>query len=183
MFLMLSSIPEKIDTQMVKLLNDLCKDFSKEIQAMACSMKIPIQKQATPPIHRPMSLLSAKAASFRAPSQEVQFPYNAKKQAQETSTVPKVQMGGWTTVKQERAKAVNLNKRSNHIKVSPDDLVPERIIIDSDEEIDGGFSCLLKEKGTEVDDYLIREAEEETARILRKARRRKRKHCNTIIIN
>ncbi|EPS60471.1 hypothetical protein M569_14331 [Genlisea aurea] len=59
--------------------------------------------------------------------------------------------------------------------------IEQRVIIDSDEEIDGGFSCLLKEK--ETVGYSIEEAEKETARILRKARRRKRKYCNTIIIN
>ncbi|EYU32125.1 hypothetical protein MIMGU_mgv1a025416mg [Erythranthe guttata] len=58
-----------------------------------------------------------------------------------------------------------------------------RVLIESDDETDAGFSCLLKEKGTEINEYSKEQAEEETARILRKARRRKRKLCNTIIIN
>ncbi|KAI3444535.1 hypothetical protein Pfo_001200 [Paulownia fortunei] len=173
---MLSALSEKIDTQMVKLQNDLHKDFCKEIQAM----KISKQRQATPSIHR------SKAVSCHAPPQKVHFPTNATRhlKAQQTSLPPKVEIGGWTSVKPERAtsKVGNLNKTSNQIKVSPSQL-EWRVVIESDEETDGGFSCLLKEKGTEKDEYSIEEAKEETARILRKARRRKRKYSNTIIIN
>ncbi|WMV11443.1 hypothetical protein MTR67_004828 [Solanum verrucosum] len=102
-----------------------------------------------------------------------------------------------------------------------------RITIESDEDIDVGFSCLLEENGTgnlhflpasfifedftisktetinrifflsfakicvlklvfplkDPGIYPLDDAKEESARILRKARRRKRKHFNTIIID
>ncbi|KAK4418622.1 putative recombination initiation defects 3 [Sesamum alatum] len=178
---MLSTLSEKIDTKMVKLQDDLRKDFCKEIQAISCSIMIPKQKQATPPMHGP------KAVSYHAPPQEVHFRTDAPRHliAQQTSLLPKVKMGGWTSVKQEGAapKVGNLSKRSNQIKTSPNQLVECRVVIESDEEFDGCFSCLLKEKETEKDDYSIKEVSEEAARILRKARRRKRKHCDTIIIN
>ncbi|XP_020552535.1 protein PAIR1 isoform X2 [Sesamum indicum] len=177
---MLSALSEKIDTKLVKLQDDLHKHFFKEIQAISCGITIPKQKQATPPMHGP------KAVSYHAPPQEVQFRTDAPRPliAQQTSLLTKVKMGGWTSVKQEGAapKVGNLSKRSNQIKISPHQLEC-RVVIESDEELDGCFSCLLKEKGTEKDEYSIKEAKEETARILRKARRRKRKYCDTIIIN
>ncbi|PIN22833.1 hypothetical protein CDL12_04429 [Handroanthus impetiginosus] len=177
---MLSALSEKIDTQMVKLQNNLHQEFCKEMQAMSYSMKISKQKEATPSMHVP------KAVICCASPQEFQFPKNTTRhlKVQPRSLPPKVEMGGWTSVKQEQAtsKVGNLNKKSSKIKVSPNQL-EWGIIIDSDEETDGGFSCLLKEKGTETDEYSMEKAKEETARILRKARRRKRKYCNTIILN
>ncbi|KAL0379514.1 UNVERIFIED_CONTAM: putative recombination initiation defects 3 [Sesamum angustifolium] len=155
-------------------------DDSLQSMAISRSTTIPKQKQATPPMHGP------KAVSYHAPPQEVQFRSDVPRPliAQQTSLLPKVTMGGWTSVKQEGAgaKVGNLSKRSNQIKISPNQLEC-RVVIESDEELDGCFSCLVKEKGTEKDEYSIKEAKEETARILRKARRRKRKYCDTIIIN
>ncbi|ESR58269.1 hypothetical protein CICLE_v10024524mg [Citrus x clementina] len=57
------------------------------------------------------------------------------------------------------------------------------ITIDSDEDINGGFSCLINEKETGNKNKLIHDEKEATERILRKARRRKRKYDNAIIIN
>ncbi|KAF5954721.1 hypothetical protein HYC85_007577 [Camellia sinensis] len=57
-----------------------------------------------------------------------------------------------------------------------------RIVIESDEEIDVGLSCLLEEKDTDIGNYSMEEAKEETKRILRKARREKRKYSNAIIL-
>ncbi|KAL7121376.1 hypothetical protein ACP275_02G178400 [Erythranthe tilingii] len=177
---MLSALTEKIDSQMVKLQNDIHKDFCQEIQAMSSSMKTSIQRQTSPSVRGP------KSVSCYAPLLEVQFPNNSTRRfkAQQTSVLPKAETGGWTSVKQERAtsKVGNLDKRSNPIKPSPNQMEC-RVLIESDDETDAGFSCLFKEKGTEIDEYSKEQAEEETARILRKARRRKRKLCNTIIIN
>ncbi|KAF9687828.1 hypothetical protein SADUNF_Sadunf02G0133700 [Salix dunnii] len=57
-----------------------------------------------------------------------------------------------------------------------------RLIVDSDEEIEGGFSCLIDVKETGIRNPIVDVSKEETARILRKARRQKRKYCNPIII-
>ncbi|KAL2461567.1 putative recombination initiation defects 3 [Abeliophyllum distichum] len=181
-FSLISALSEKFNTQIMKLRSDLHETFTKEIQAMACSMKISTRKQATPPIYAP------KGVSCRAPSLEVQLPKSATmhSKVQQATSAPKVEMGGWTSVKPEQptSKVGNPNKRCNKIKVSPTQLEPEcRVVIESDEEIDGGFSCLLEERGTGVGNYSMEAAKENTERILRKARRRKRKYCNTIIIN
>ncbi|KAL5727444.1 hypothetical protein ACHQM5_000640 [Ranunculus cassubicifolius] len=56
-----------------------------------------------------------------------------------------------------------------------------RMIIELDEEIDVGFSCLLEEKETGRGVELVDDVKGETERILRKARRRKRKSLHPII--
>ncbi|XP_022865661.1 protein PAIR1 [Olea europaea var. sylvestris] len=181
-FSVISALSEKFDTQIMKLQNYLHETFTKEIKTMACSMKISTQKQSTLPIH------AQKGVSGHAPSLEMQLPMSATipSKAQQAASAPKVEMGGWTSVKhkQPASKVENHNKRSSKIKVSPTQLEREcRVVIESDEEIDEGFSCLLEEKGTDVGNYSMEAAKENTERILRKARRRKRKYCNTIIIN
>ncbi|KAL6494021.1 hypothetical protein OROGR_031930 [Orobanche gracilis] len=173
----LSALSEKYDTQMLKLQNDLQMDFHKEIQAMSCSMKISKQNQATHSTNGP------KAVRFHSPPQEVQFPNNATGhlEEQQTNLQPKVEIGCWTSVKQEQeiSRRGNL-KRNNQIKATNNQMA-QRVIVESDEETNEGFSCLLNYKGSEIDDYSVEKVEEETARILRRARR-KRKYCNTIII-
>ncbi|KAJ0051451.1 hypothetical protein Pint_00439 [Pistacia integerrima] len=98
--------------------------------------------------------------------------------------VPKVEMGGWKSVKKERLmKEVVSSENHKKKEVSSSVQAKEfRIIIDSDEEIDGGFSCLINEKGTDIGTELIQDVKEETDRILRKARKRRR-YNNPIIID
>ncbi|KAK6140621.1 hypothetical protein DH2020_025636 [Rehmannia glutinosa] len=112
--------------------------------------------------------LQSMAVSCRSPPQEVQFPNNATRHLKEQpiSLLPKVETGGWTSVKQERATSnVGNLKRSNQIKVSPNHL-EWRVVIESDEETDEGFSCLLKEKGTGRNCTYPKESEEEKEKIL-----------------
>ncbi|XP_075479337.1 putative recombination initiation defects 3 [Primulina tabacum] len=173
-FSMLSSLSEKIDTQMTKLQHNLFKNFSKDMQAIACNMKKFIQLQETPPIH------GREAAKVCATMQEVFFPNDATMhvKAQQAYLLPKDEMGRWTSVKPKQAtfEVGNCNNIINQER-------EWRVLIESDEELDGGFSCLLKEKGRDNEEYSSEAVEEETARILRNARKRKRKHSNTIIIN
>ncbi|XP_073142099.1 putative recombination initiation defects 3 [Henckelia pumila] len=173
-FSMLSALPEKIETQMTKLQHNLFKNFSKDMQAIACNMKKFIHLQEIPPIQGP------KAAKVCGTTQEVFCPTNVtmRVKAQQTNLVPKDEMGRWTSVKQKQAtfEVGNCNNIINQEREL-------RVLIESDEELDGGFSCLLKERGRENEEYSIKAVEEKTARILRNARKRKRKHSNTIIIN
>lgn len=104
----------------------------------------------------------------------------------QASLLPKVELGSWTSVKPEQSllRDKDGNKEIKQKGLSTIEQEKQsRVIIDSDEEIDGGFSCLLEEKETEIEEYSPEEVKKETERILRKARRRKRKHCSTIIIN
>lgn len=142
----LSALSEKIDCQMVKLQNDLHKDFCKEIQAISFSMKMSAQKHVTSSTNGSKALLSATAVSCDPSPQEVQFPDSATRHlnTRQTTLLPKVELGGWTSVKQERIapKVGNHIKRSDQKKASPHQSEC-RIAIESDEEIDG-FSCLLE---------------------------------------
>ncbi|XP_050385357.1 putative recombination initiation defects 3 [Argentina anserina] len=94
--------------------------------------------------------------------------------------------GGWKTVKAGKATSIQRvsQKVQNHTGImTVKQETGRRVIIESDEDIDGGFSCLLDEKGPDMKNYMSEEVDEETERILRRARRRKRRCCNPIIIN
>ncbi|KAK1290914.1 Protein PAIR1 [Acorus calamus] len=75
--------------------------------------------------------------------------------------------------------------RFNHIQAVSDigNEQAIQVIIDSDEEFDGAFSCLLDEKKPRRGVYLADDVEKETLQILRKARRRKRKRDDIIILS
>ncbi|KAK7837174.1 hypothetical protein CFP56_021653 [Quercus suber] len=159
-FKVVSALPQQVEASILRLQDKLGNTLSKEVQAMACSLKTPNQKYIAPSILLPEAYKKA-------------------------TIVPKVETGGWKSVKVD--KAISTNRASNKVqkqnRVSP--LEQEkicRVIIESDEEIDRDFSCLLEEE-TGIGKFFNKEVKEETDRILRKARRRKRKCCNPIIIN
>ncbi|KAJ9563408.1 hypothetical protein OSB04_008568 [Centaurea solstitialis] len=170
--ILLSSLQEKIGLFISNLRNDLSKSFAYEMQAIACKLKALDQRNPPP------TFLSPQAVSYCA---------NPMGKAPKIPVVPpKVEMGTWNSVKREQVTLTNgdSSKGHKHNRVSQAGLDKEwRIVIESDEEIDGGFTFLSEEKGTEVGIYSIEKAKEETERILRKARRRKRKQCNAIILN
>ncbi|CAA0820768.1 putative recombination initiation defects 3 [Striga hermonthica] len=177
----ISALSDKFETVMMKLQNDLHMDFCREIQAcaMSCSMMISEQTRATDSTNGP------KAVSRHASHQEDQYPNNAKGHLKEQQKFLelKVETGGWIMVKPEQATRVIGNLTTNdQIKKSLNQM-ESKVVIDSDEETDEGFSCLLNGNGTDMDEYSVEEAMQETARILRKARRRKRKRRDTIVID
>ncbi|KAG6434330.1 hypothetical protein SASPL_105955 [Salvia splendens] len=126
----LSDLSEKIDSQM----------------AFSCSMKMLTQKQVTSSTNGSKALFSATAVPCLPSPQEVPFPDNTTGhlKTQQTTLPRKIKLGSWTSVKPELTspKAGKYNKRSEQKKVECN------IVIESDEEIDVGFSCLFKEKGT-----------------------------------
>ncbi|CAI9769559.1 unnamed protein product [Fraxinus pennsylvanica] len=144
-FSMISALSEKFDTQIMKL--------QSELQAWC-------------------KLLCGERPSRRSAT--------THSKALQATLSPKIEMGGWTSVKhkQPTSECRSLNKRCNKIKVSPTQLIQEcRGVIESDEEIDGGFSCLLEDRGTcnfDVGNYSMEAAQENSERILRKARRKRK---------
>ncbi|WKA05963.1 hypothetical protein VitviT2T_023895 [Vitis vinifera] len=181
-FLMLSALPEQIEMCLQKLQNELCKTITKEMQETAHSLKTPNQKYAIQTFFPPNS--SSYCASPKEKPQPLKKPVLPTKVCMQATLPPKIEMGSWNSVQRERATFPdrNSNRQPKQNGVSPLEREREcRVIIDSDEEIDGGFSCLLQEK--ESGNHLVEEVKEETERILRKARRRKRKYSNTIILN
>ncbi|GKU96849.1 hypothetical protein SLEP1_g10037 [Rubroshorea leprosula] len=99
---------------------------------------------------------------------------------------PKTEMGGWNLVKAEQSMFTRRSSFKENKKkgVSCTQQGREcRVTIESNEEIDEGFSCFLggKERDTTINS--LHEAKQQADRILRRARRQKRKYCNPIIIN
>ncbi|KAI8572057.1 hypothetical protein RHMOL_Rhmol01G0168900 [Rhododendron molle] len=186
------TLPDQIDVYLQKMQSELCNKLTQEIQAMVCSLKVPNQNHLNP------AILLEEGISCRSVQQQMQplkgytdnnliffsCPEMPPRSCGETALLPKIEVGSWTSVKTEQATFTHrgTSKKHKQKRMSPIEQEREwRIPIESDEEIDGGFSCLLE--GKETGNYSMAEAKEETKRILRKARRRKRKHSNTIILD
>ncbi|CAB4300394.1 unnamed protein product [Prunus armeniaca] len=188
MFLVHSALPEKIEiieASLLKSQNKLHDSFIKEMQKMICSQNqnTSIQKCEISSILSPKGVAASRAIPQGKP-QPIKSSAVPPKACVQAVVVPKTETGGWKTVKAEKAtfsdsgfRKVQKPNRFTSIRKEREC----RVVIESDEEIDGAFSCLLDEKETDVD--MAEEVKEETQRILRRARRRKRKLCNTIIIN
>nr|GLL25252.1 protein PAIR1 [Ipomoea trifida] len=177
----ISALPGKFETFIVKLQNDLSKSLIKEIQAMASSAKVPITEPAS--IDIPLTEEIKGRAALREMQPLKRQPVHAN---QQIAPVLKVEMGSWNSVRHEQAnvKAISSNERHKEEHLLAIQLEKaQRVITLSDEDIDRGFSCLLTEKELGPGNHSIDDAKDETERILRKARRRKRRHCNTIIID
>ncbi|XP_049415094.1 putative recombination initiation defects 3 [Solanum stenotomum] len=199
---LLRAMPNKLEMCILQLQTDLSKTLAKEIQIFSPRPDCHGQKHETAPVDPPKVIKDCSLP------REVKF----LKKDQKTTTPPKIEMGSWTTVKinqtcmkqknpirshtQNEAFQKKIPIRSLTQNESFQQKIPirshtqngafqqergRRINIESDEDIDAGFSCLLEENGTGI--YPLDDAKEESARILRKARRRKRKHFNTIIID
>ncbi|XP_043812424.1 putative recombination initiation defects 3 isoform X3 [Manihot esculenta] len=180
-FSVLSALKKQMEASLLKLQNDLCMTFTKVMQATACSLKIP--SQGSPSI----TVLPPKVTGCYTIPQRKQEPLRnpamPPKACGQAIVCPKIEVGAWNTVRPEKATQRAYHKEEKCKGVSSFQKEKQcSVIIESDEEIDGGFSCLIAEKETGIGKYMI-EATEESERILRRARRRKRKYCNTIIIN
>ncbi|KAJ4728273.1 Protein PAIR1-like protein [Melia azedarach] len=183
-FLELSSLPGKIEASLLKLHTELCSFLTKEMKTMTCSMKSPNQED------RVATVTSQKRTRCHVTSERKPKPQNNPAVPPEVSVqgiqVAKVEMGGWKSVRKEPT--LEQSVASKEIKLKGVSSVRQakecRIIIDSDEEIDGGLSCLIdkKEIGNN-ENKMMEDVKVETERILRKARRQKRKHNIPIIIN
>ncbi|KAH0970630.1 hypothetical protein GBA52_022786 [Prunus armeniaca] len=140
MFLVHSALPEKIEiieASLLKSQNKLHDSFIKEMQKMICS-----QNQNT-------SIQKCEISSILSPKLSC-----ASKGLCASSCSSKTETGGWKTVKAEKAtfsdsgfRKVQKPNRFTSIRKEREC----RVVIESDEEIDGAFSCLLDEKETDVD--------------------------------
>nr|QFG39614.1 putative recombination initiation defects 3 [Arabidopsis arenosa]QFG39615.1 putative recombination initiation defects 3 [Arabidopsis arenosa]QFG39619.1 putative recombination initiation defects 3 [Arabidopsis arenosa] len=227
--LMLTTIPEQVETALQKIQREICHTFTREIQVLA-SLKTPeprVQVPTVPQVKAKGNVPEQRGqaakglTSLKMPEPRVQVPAapqakenlpeqrgpaakrnslcnttlktkqpqlprnpnNASARAVKPYLSPKIQVGCWKTVKPEKS---NCKKRATRKPVKSESTRTQfeqcSVVIDSDEEdIDGGFSCLINEntKGANFE----WDAEKETERILRTARRTKRKFGNPIIIN
>ncbi|KAJ8749002.1 hypothetical protein K2173_013442 [Erythroxylum novogranatense] len=181
--LMLSALPEQMEASHRDLQKELQMTFSKEMQAMACNLETTAQKSPS------IITLSPKVAGCHAvqhmkKERNKNLAYATLINGRE-NLIPKVETGSWKSV---RGKATSIQKPlDSYQKPKTVPLVKQesefKVTVESDEDIDEGFSFLIDDKETGMDNYMIEEAKEETERILRKARRRKRKIFDPIIIN
>ncbi|XP_011023330.1 PREDICTED: protein PAIR1-like isoform X2 [Populus euphratica] len=184
-FLVLSTLPKQIEIFLYKLQNELCTTFTKEIQAMACSVKTPLD-QKSPSITVVLPKVTGNHVAPPRRTEPVKNPALPPKVSVHAKIVPKMETGGWKSVKVEQrsfTQTASLREQKRNKVYSDQQEKQSRVIIDSDEEIEGGFSCLIDVKETGIRNPILDVSKEETARILRKARRQKRKYCNPIIIN
>ncbi|XP_010474785.1 PREDICTED: protein PAIR1-like isoform X2 [Camelina sativa] len=226
--LMLTAIPEQVESAMQRIQRELCHTFTREIQVLA-SLKMSeprVQVPTAPQVQAKENLPEQRGpaakvlASSKMPGPRVQpptapqakenlpeqrgpatksnsycnttlktkqpqlprNPSNAPARAVKAYLSPEIQVGSWKTVKPKQSM---FKKRAAGKSVKSEGTGTQfeqcSVIIDSDEDIDGGFSCLIdgNTKGAKFD----WDAEKETERILRTARRTKRKFGNPIIIN
>nr|XP_043626749.1 putative recombination initiation defects 3 [Erigeron canadensis] len=178
--ILLSTLQEKIGVFMSNLRNDLSKSFTNEMQALGCKLKALEQKKTTPITLPPRPVSHCLSPQGMFPQKKPAVP----PKVQPATQVPKVEMGTWNMVKRDPGTLKNRDYSKEHRsnRVSQIELDREfRVVIDSDEDVDGGFTFFPEDN--ETGRYLAEKAKEETERLLRKARRRKRKYCNPIIIN
>ncbi|XP_023526420.1 protein PAIR1-like isoform X2 [Cucurbita pepo subsp. pepo] len=184
----LSALEKQVQASHLKLKNDFISTFTQEMNAMVCTLKKPLKK--FPPHSTPESTTCLDAPQQKRLRCKIQ-PASPNVCIRATA-VQSEEVGRWKSVKVEKAFCTSsVVKKEDPKKVIPFSeqcLVLEReyrVIVDSDEEIERSFSCLIEEKktGEDVRYYSIEDAKEETERILRKARRQKRKYGNPIIIN
>ncbi|KAF3441500.1 hypothetical protein FNV43_RR15414 [Rhamnella rubrinervis] len=178
--LVLSAIPEKLETAVLKSQTELYNSFTKEVQALTCSLMEPNPKDQA------LSNLPPKATSCISAPQGKPQPTRKSamtpKTCAQATLASKIETGGWKSVKVAKATFTNMTSNKMHLQKGVSSIQQDRecrVFIESDEE-DGGFSCLLQEK--ETGNYWMEEVKEEAERILRKARRRKRKCGGDVIL-
>ncbi|XP_028770304.1 protein PAIR1-like [Neltuma alba] len=180
-FLVVSTLPQLIEASLQNLQKELQNNFSKEMQVVSCSLKSLNRKDLAP------ATISNKSIGNPVTiPKKLQVPVSGVKINVQATRAPEVGNEGWKSVKKvafsDRLSDKEHKQKGPCLEKHDRGERDCKIIIESDEETDGSFSC-LSEKCTDLYGKWTKEAKEESERILREARRRKRKHCNTIIIN
>ncbi|GAB2271712.1 hypothetical protein Dimus_038928 [Dionaea muscipula] len=173
------AFPRHIEAFMQNQKNEIWRFFSSELQALTINLKTSNHNNLPADVLPPK--VNPKASPQMPLIRSSPVPITVMPEA---PLVPKTETGSWTTVKAEQTNPLHKNcyKDLKQRRVSSIQQDREwRGLIDLDDDLDGGFSCFVVEKEAEND--LMDEAKKETERILRKARRRKRKQCNIITIN
>ncbi|KAG5021883.1 hypothetical protein JHK82_017765 [Glycine max] len=166
-YLAVSALPQLIEASLQNVQNDL-RNITKEMQARNFLQSKKCQPKGS----------GADQFVFEG----IFLDFSEAKVSIQATVAPEVESGGWKPVKKERVTFSDRTSEKVQKKKEPHTQKYIRggrdcaIVIESDEEIDGGFSCLVQENaGVNLLGNLTKEALEETERILRKARRRKRK--------
>ncbi|CAI9101877.1 OLC1v1000021C1 [Oldenlandia corymbosa var. corymbosa] len=198
-----SALPQKIETSVLKLQRELEKTFSKEMQTFCRSLKASNKKCATPVINPP------KATDHLLTSKVMQPPKSFQVQSKDhqATKVPRVETGGWKTVKHEEATLKDKKAMANpRLKCASEQkpmtnphlagALSQKPILNSqlkevshqqekncedltEPDVDTDIFCLFDETGNSS----IEQGTDEFKRTLRRARRKKRKHSSIILID
>ncbi|XP_058084228.1 putative recombination initiation defects 3 isoform X1 [Magnolia sinica] len=178
----LSALPVQIETRLLKLQNELYQTFIKEM-AIISSMK-PLNENHQPRAVQPPKRKSCIATpSLKKQQPVMENPVAPPKFCTRRGLIPNIEVE-----KPLKPKTVAFTDTKHTIELKQEEVTIMkqeqdcRVLIESDEEIDGGFSFLLEEKEIGKGNHLMEDAREETKRILKKARRRRRQCCNPIIL-
>ncbi|CAN0824858.1 Putative recombination initiation defects 3, partial [Linum grandiflorum] len=187
MSFLLSSLPGQMEASLLKLQDTLHASYIQEMQAMIRSMKTPKVNSPHPVLLPPKDVGPSSNQQRKPEIVEITQASAAKMPAQATD-VRREDNLGWKSIKREQTtysrRKTQSQEEQKHEPASTMQERGTRISIDSDEEIDGGLSCLIDPNETGTGNFMVDEAKEETERILRRARRRKRKtSCFPIIID
>ncbi|KAF5733059.1 Recombination initiation defects 3 putative isoform 2 [Tripterygium wilfordii] len=150
-FLLLLAFPEQIEASHIKLQTELCNSFNKEIQVCITLNELGRSLAICKNLNLKDNSLCehGKSSSLFLDSSP---PVPQKVCAQENQA-PRVEMGCWKSVKPEKATIMTKASHDEHKRKGPSLIKKERecrVIIDSDEDIDRGFSCLFDEKKSDT---------------------------------
>ncbi|KAF5207452.1 Pair1 [Thalictrum thalictroides] len=180
----LLSLPDQIEAQLLKIQSGICSDISKEMGAIMRNIQLPYHKDVSPTLST-----QTRSCHIQSPQEKLPVmknPVVVSNARTRRSPVRKIKAESQDFIIPKRAP---LTKRQQTVKHKPDAVsliekdIEWRVVIESDEEIDVGFSCLFGEKETGMGGNSFDDVRGDTERILRKARRRKRRYCNPIILD
>ncbi|CAN7138543.1 unnamed protein product [Brassica rapa subsp. narinosa] len=190
--LMLTAIPEQVETSLQKIQSEICHKLTGDIQVLASlKMTEPVIAQEVPTAPQ-VKKSKENLHEQRGPAAKLQSsafcdailktkqprlhrnPDKTSARNVKTFLSPKTQVGCWKTVKPAQRTSKNNTARKQVKPVGTRTQFEEcSIVIDSDEDIDEGFSCLLK--GNTKGASFEWDAKKETERLLKTARRTRRK--------
>ncbi|KAJ3681909.1 hypothetical protein LUZ60_014482 [Juncus effusus] len=179
----LSVLSDKIQVNFAKLHSEIIRLFSKETQIIVNNMKsfssrepVPNQTTASRPANDIKPLGKApvpmiKQLASNPMGNNTRLPVLNKGEEKLKFLQSKLTGNSCTNLPPQK-EPIPVRKTKNNI-----------ICLDSDEESDGSSSCLIMKKETvEKESCWMKEANEDTLRILRKARKRKRKQMSSLVI-
>ncbi|XP_031503156.1 putative recombination initiation defects 3 [Nymphaea colorata] len=166
----LTSMPDFIEARFYKLKAELCCAFTQEIQAIKEKKEMQCSKE--PPLLNDRSVLPAKNVAYTNASgrrrqhllQQGSGELHGSLTNAATKNLNSSRVETWTKkVKEEEQPSAPGSEKGKW-----------NIIIDSDDDLETEFPSMFRGDGNGR--YSVEEADEEAQRILRRARRRKRKH-------
>ncbi|KAG6597127.1 putative recombination initiation defects 3, partial [Cucurbita argyrosperma subsp. sororia] len=149
----LSALEKQVQASQLKLRNDFISTFTQEMKAMVCTLKKPLQKFPHRPIESPESTASLDVPQQKRRRCKIQSA--SPDVCIRATAVQTEEVGRWKSVKVGKTFCTSTVAKKEDAKkaipFSEQRLVVEReyrVIVDSDEEIERSFSCLIEEKKT-----------------------------------